>query len=415
MWIDCPVLAGDQLRDRCLKLARQDEARRPLTFFIIVAEESGDQLGSRLMASLTELANEEIRFVGTGGSRMESAGLKPLLRPGEVDLIGVAGLLTTFPRIIRRIREIAAAAISENPDVVILVDSPEFSHRVARIVRAKVPDIPIINYVSPSVWAWRPGRAKRMVPHIDHVLALLPFEPEVYRQLRGPPCTYVGHPLLEKLPSLRPAPGERIPLADADRPTLLFLPGSRRAEVRRLMATFGDVLKLVLDRHGPVEAVLPAVPHLIEEIRQRASSWPVRPTIVEGEDTKHAAFRRAHAALAASGTVSLELALSGIPTVVTYRIELAVRPFKWMLRVPSVVLANVVMGRRVIPELLDGRSNPRNLATELLPLLRASPARERQISAFQELDRIMAFDEGSPSERAAQMILELTPSTRAAG
>ena len=397
-----------------MKLANQDDARRPLTFFIVVAEESGDQLGSRLMASLTNLVDEEIRFVGTGGSRMESAGLKPLLRPGEVDLIGVAGLITKFPQIIRRIREIAAAAIAANPDVVILVDSPEFSHRVARIVRAKVPSIPIINYVSPSVWAWRPGRARRMVPYIDHVLALLPFEPAVYRQLRGPPCTYVGHPLVEKLPTLRPAPGERFPLVDVERPTLLFLPGSRRAEVRRLMATFGDVLKLVLDRHGPVEAVLPAVPHLADEIKQRSQSWPVQPTIVEGEDAKHAAFRRAHAALAASGTVSLELALSGIPTVVTYRIEMAVRPFKWTLRVPSVVLANVVLGRRVIPELLDGRSNPRNLTSELLPLLRPSPARERQISAFQELDRVMAFDAGSPSERAAEMILELTQPTKSA-
>jgi lipid-A-disaccharide synthase len=397
-----------------LNSASHGDARRPLTFFIVVAEESGDQLGSRLMASLTKLAGDEIRFVGTGGTRMESAGLKPLLRPGEVDLIGVAGLITQFPRIIRRIREIAAAAIAANPDVLVLVDSPEFSHRVARIVRAKVPDIPIINYVSPSVWVWRPGRAKRMVPYIDHVLALLPFEPAVYRQLRGPPCTYVGHPLLEKLPSLRPAAGERPPLADVERPILLFLPGSRRAEVRRLMATFGDVLKLVLDQHGPVEAVLPAVPHLAEEIKHRAQSWPVQPTVVEGEDAKYAAFRSAHAALAASGTVSLELALSGIPTVVTYRIELAVRPFKWMLRVPSVVLANVVMGRRVIPELLDARSNPRSLTTELLPLLRQSASRERQIAAFRDLDRIMAFDEGLPSARAAEMILELTQLARSA-
>ncbi|MHA1560191.1 MAG: lipid-A-disaccharide synthase [Alphaproteobacteria bacterium] len=395
-----------------MNTASQNETRRPLTFFIIVAEESGDQLGSRLMAALTELAGEEVRFLGTGGSRMESAGLKPLLRPGEVDLIGVAGLITQFPRIIRRIREIAAAAIAANPDVVILVDSPEFSHRVARIVRRKLPHIPIINYVSPSVWAWRPGRAKRMVPYIDHVLALLPFEPTVYGRLGGPPCTYVGHPLLEKLPLLRPVPDERRPLVEVERPTLLLLPGSREAEVRRLMGIFGDVLKLISDQHGPVEAVLPAVPHLAEEIKKRAQSWPVQPTIVEGEDAKYAAFRSAHAALAASGTVSLELALSGIPTVVTYRIDLAVRPFKWTLRVPSVVLANVVMGRRVIPELLDARSNPESLANELLPLLRPGPARQRQITAFGALDQIMAFDEQSPSVRAAEMILQFTRSPR---
>jgi len=245
-----------------------------------------------------------------------------------------------------------------------------------------------------------------MVPYIDHVLALLPFEPAVYRRLGGPPCSYVGHPLLEKIPLLRPSPGERDELAEAKRPTLLFLPGSRRAEVKRLMGTFGEVLKLVLDHHGSVNAVLPAVPHLADEIEQRANSWPVRPTIIEGEDAKYRAFRGAHAALAASGTVSLELALSGIPTVVTYRVESAIRPFKWMLRVPSVVLANVVLGSRAIPEFLDASSTPERLSAELLPLLRPSPARDRQLSAFKALDEIMAFDEGLPSVRAAEMILQ---------
>jgi len=395
-----------------LTAARSAHDERPFKVFIIVAEESGDQLGARLMAAFTELKKGKVEFVGTGGSRMEAAGLDPILRPGEVDLIGFTGLISRLPQILARIREVADAAIEAAPDVLVLVDSPEFSHRVARIVRKRAPQIPIVNYVSPSVWAWRSARAKRMLPYVDKVLALLPFEPAVYRRLGGPPCVYVGHPLLEKLSLLRPAPGERQPLEEAERPRLLLLPGSRRAEVKHLMEPLGETLKLVTDRFGPVDAILPAVPHLAADIRERARSWPVQPAIVEGEEEKYKAFRSAHAALAASGTVSLELALSGVPTVVTYRIELLVRPFKWLLRVPSVVLANVVLGDRVIPELLDGRSKPERLAGELMPLLMPGAARERQLHAFAGLDRIMAFEGKAPSICAAENILELLATRR---
>jgi len=397
-----------------LTAASRAEPNRPFTVFIVVAEESGDQLGFRLMKALTELRRGDIRFVGTGGSRMEAEGLDPLLRPGEVDLIGFTGLISRLPQIFRRIREIADAAIAAEPDVMVLVDSPEFSHRVARIVRRERPNIPIINYVSPSVWAWRSARAKGMLPYVDHVLALLPFEPAVYRRLGGPPCSYVGHPLLEKVPLLRPAPGERPPLEQAEKPRLLILPGSRNAEIKRLMPPFGQTLALINKRFGPVDAVLPAVAHLAGEIKEQLKSWPVQPTVVEGEEAKYAAFHTAHAALAASGTVSLELALAGIPTVVAYRIELVIRPFKWMLRVPSVVLANVVLSERVIPGLLDGHSSPEHLADALLPLLRPGPERDRQLEAFAKLDDIMAFKDGPPSMRAAEMILQLVQKYRAA-
>lgn len=385
----------------------------PLKIFIVVAEESGDQLGFRLMGSLRDIWGDDLVFKGTGGSRMESAGLEPLLRPGEVDIIGFSGLFSRLPQILKRIRDIAEVAVAFEPDVMILVDSPEFSHRVARIVREKRPNVPIINYVSPSVWAWRSRRGRKMLPYVDHVLALLPFEPAVYREIGGPPCTYVGHPLLEKVPMLRPNAGERKPIGEVERPVLLMLPGSRRAEVKNLMGEFGETLELLAHKHGPIDAILPAVSHLADDIRMRMESWPIKATIVEGEDAKYAAFRSAHVALAASGTVSLELALSGIPTVVTYQVDAVLRPFKWRLRVPSVVLANVVLRERVVPELLDGRSTPERLAAELLPLLRDSPARQRQIDAFTALDSIMAFDEGTPSRRAAEMIVKLTEDHRA--
>ncbi|MCW5715272.1 MAG: lipid-A-disaccharide synthase [Bauldia sp.] len=380
---------------------------RPFTIFIVVGEESGDQLGSKLMVALRELYPGPITFIGTGGSRMEALGLTPLLRPGEIDIIGISQVLFRFRHIFRRIREIAAAAIAAEPDLVVLVDSPEFSHRVGKIVRRERPQIPIVNYVSPTVWAWRSSRAPKMVPYIDHVLALLPFEPQIYVELKGPPCTYVGHPLLEKVSVLRPAPGERPALESVDRPTLLILPGSRTAEVKRLMEPFGEALARITREIGPVEAVLPAVPHLSGHIRERLKSWPVQPTVVEGEAAKYHAFRRAHAALAASGTVSLELALAGVPTVIAYRVEAILRPFKWMLRVPSVVLSNVVLGERIVPEFLDGKSRPERLAAEVVKLLRPGTARERQLAAFSRLDSVMAFDGDAPSRRAAQMVLDV--------
>ncbi|MCC6735117.1 MAG: lipid-A-disaccharide synthase [Bauldia sp.] len=379
---------------------------RPFTVFIVVGEESGDQLGSRLMVALRELYPGPIDFVGTGGTRMEALGLKPLLRPGEIDIIGVSQVLFRVRHILRRIREIAAAAVAADPDLLILVDSPEFSHRVGKIVRRERPDVPIMNYVSPTVWAWRSSRAAKMVPYIDHVLALLPFEPQIYVDLKGPPCTYVGHPLLEKVNILRPAPGERPPLESVEKPTLLILPGSRTAEVKRLMEPFGDALARISRDFGPVEAILPAVPHLVGNIRERLQSWPVQPTVVEGEEAKYAAFRRAHVALAASGTVSLELALAGVPTVIAYRVEMILRPFKWMLRVPSVVLSNVVLGERIVPEFLDGKSSPDRLAAEVVKLLRPGAARDRQIAAFRKLDAIMAIEGDAPSRRAAAMVLQ---------
>ncbi len=390
-----------------MNAATDPDRERPLRVFILVGEESGDQLGVGLMQALREKLGGRVEFEGTGGSRMAAAGLRPLFSLGEVDVIGISAIVTRLRRILRRIREAADAAIAADPDVLILVDSPEFTHRVARIVRRRAPSIPIIDYVSPSVWAWRSGRARAMLPHIDLVLALLPFEPDVYVRLGGPPCVYVGHPLLEKVPLLRPGDGERRPLrGNGEPPVLLILPGSRMSEIKRLMEPFGATLARIVAAEGPVEAILPAVPHLVGEVRKRVADWPVKPTIVEGEPAKLAAFRRAHAALAASGTVSLELALSGVPTVIAYRIERYLRPFRWMVKVPSIVLANLVLGERVIPEFLDADSTPEALAAALAPLLRGGPERAQQTEAFGRLDTVMAFDRGRPTMRAAELVLD---------
>jgi lipid-A-disaccharide synthase len=240
---------------------------------------------------------------------------------------------------------------------------------------------------------------------VDHLMAILPFEPEVHRRLGGPPTTYVGHPLTERLAVLRPRPGERLPLAPGEGPVLLVLPGSRRSEIGRLMQRFGETVNLVADRAGPLEVVLPAVDSLAGEIRGLTASWAVQPTIVTGEDAKHAAFRRAHAALAASGTVTLELALSGVPMVVAYRVDIFLRALKPFLQARSIVLANLIAGDNAIPEMLDSDATPDKLAAALIPLLSDSPERARQLAAFGEIERRMLPGEGTPSARAADIVL----------
>ncbi len=348
-------------------------AAPPLKVFLIAGEESGDALGAGLMQALVRATGGNVRFAGVGGGRMAGLGLTSLFPMEEIALHGVTAVLARLPNLARRVYETVAAAVVTQPDVLVAVDCPAFSLRVARRVRRRDPRIAIVDYVSPTVWAYWPGRARRMARFVDRLLAILPFEPEVHRRLGGPPTVYVGHPLATRLGDLRPAPGERHPLADGKPPVLLVLPGSRRSEITRLMAAFGETVARVARQAGPLEVVLPAVPRLIDEIRTRVADWPVAPTIVVGEAEKLAAFRRAHAALAASGTVSLELALSGVPTVVAYRTDPLVRPFKFMLQAKSIVLPNLILDERAMPEFVDGDSDPARLAGALAPLLRRRP------------------------------------------
>jgi lipid-A-disaccharide synthase len=373
--------------------------------FIIAGEESGDLLGANLMRSLNDRLGGRVRFLGVGGRRMAALGLVSMFPMEEVVLHGLSEVIRHAPRLLMRIRQTSDAVVAADPDVLVLVDCPGFNLRVGRSVGRRNPAIPIIDYVSPSVWAYFPGRARKMARYVDHLLAILPFEPAVHRKLGGPPTTYVGHPLVERLKTLRPLPGERAALGEGRKPVLLALPGSRRSEVGRLMERFGQTVALVVERHGPVELILPAVPHLAPEIRERAASWPVRPTIVEGEVATYAAFRRAHAALAASGTVTLELALSGVPLVVAYRVDIFLRTFKAFLQADSIVLPNLILGLNVIPEYLDDDANPETLATALLPLLTDSEERRRQVAAFDELEHLMTLDHGTPSTRAAEIVL----------
>jgi lipid-A-disaccharide synthase len=260
--------------------------------------------------------------------------------------------------------------------------------------------------VSPSVWAWRPGRARAMRAYVDHVLALLPFEPAALSRLGGPACSFVGHPLACVVMRLRPSPREDKRRA-ADPPLVLVLPGSRAGEIRRHLRAFGGAIALLAERCGPIEAVLPTVPHLVARVREATAAWPIRPRIVVEADEKWGAFRQARAALAASGTVTLELALAGVPTVVAYRVSLVEEVIARMLiNVPSIVLANLVLGENVMPELLQRQVAPEPLAAALAPLLADTPERRRQIDAFAHLDQVMAIGAARPSDAAAEIVLD---------
>jgi lipid-A-disaccharide synthase len=383
------------------------DAARPLRVFLVAGEKSGDELGGRLMAALRKATNGGVEFAGVGGEAMQGQGLESLFPMADIAVMGILPVIKRLPTVLARIRATANAVLTARPDALVIIDSPDFTHRVAKRVRARAPDIPIIDYVSPTVWAWRPGRARKMRAYVDELMALLPFEPEAHRRLGGPACTYVGHPLMERLAELRPSAEDGI-ARESDAPTILLLPGSRRAEIDHLLADFGAAAERVAREFPRAEFILPAVPHLESRIRELVSRWTVKPRIVLGEGEKYAAFRRARAALAASGTVTLELALARVPAVVAYRVS---RVEEWLayrlLTLQTIVLPNLVLGKSVYPEVLNRQCTPRNLADALLPILRPGAEREAQLA------KLGAFDEHmrppgnqSPSDCAAMCVLE---------
>jgi lipid-A-disaccharide synthase len=379
----------------------------PLKIFIIAGEESGDRLGGALVQALRQHAGRPLELQGIGGHAMAAQGVASLLAIEGLAIVGFSAIPRRLPAILRCIRVAADHVVAARPDVLVIIDSPDFTHRVARRVRAAAPDIPIVDYVSPSVWAWRPGRARAMRGYVDHVLALLPFEPDAHARLGGPPCSYVGHPLSEQVAELRPVAAEAARRA-ADPPVVLVLPGSRSGEIARHLDVFGAAMARLAERCGPIELVLPTVPHLAERVRQRTASWRLPPRIVVAAADKWAAFRVARAALAASGTVTLELAVAGVPTVVAYKVSLLTELiYRAAVRVPTIVLANLVLGQNVMPEITQREATPERLAAALAPLIGDTPERQRQMAAFARLDAVMEIGSLRPSEAAADIVVRV--------
>lgn len=388
----------------------------PLRLFAVAGEHSGDRLGGKLLATLRGRLGDKLIVKGVGADDMGAAGLTSIFPMSDIDVMGLGDVVKRLPLLLRRIQQTVAAAQAFDPHLLLVIDSPDFTHRVARRFRKLRPEVPIIDYVSPTVWAWRPGRARMMASYTDHLLSLLPFEPDVHARLGGPPCTYVGHPLVERLDwigRLDPqALSNRLGLAPG-KPVLVVLPGSRRGVIRRMMADFRATMQLLANRPVPPEIVLPTVDGRQEYLADLTADWPIRPHIVAGEADKFSAFRLARAALAASGTVTLELAAVGTPTVVAYRIGPVAFQFFRFVSVPSIVLANLVLGRNVFPEYLETAVDPNVLATKIGELLDDTPARTAQQSALAEMPGRLAPQAASPSDAAADIVLRYAQAGRA--
>lgn len=389
-----------------------------LSIFVVAGEHSGDALGAKLMRSLQAVAGVPIRWAGVGGPQMAAEGLASIFPLADVAVMGPVAILKRLPHLIRRINEAAAGGIAARPDVVVIIDSPEFTHPIARRIRRQLPDVAIVDYVSPSVWAWRPGRARRMRAYVDHVMALLPFEPEAHRRLGGPPCTYVGHPLIEVLPELSGTDPARLFAElglDRSRKTLVVLPGSRRSEVEKLMQPFGGALGLVADRLGAINVVVPTVDGVAELVRSKMAEWPVAATLVTGHERKLMAFRAADVALAASGTVTLELALAGTPMIVSYRVDRLAVALQFLIKTPHWALSNLVLGERAFPELMQSDCNPQTLSRALLDVIGDPVVRARQLEALSRVPGLIQVDGPAPSEAAARIVIAVAERSRRQG
>lgn len=378
----------------------------PLTLFLIAGEPSGDRLGAALMAGLKSLV-PGVFFAGVGGPAMQAEGLESLFPMEELSVMGLAEVLPKYFHLKRRIAQAAEAAMAVNPVALITIDSPDFCLRVAAIVRAARPDIATIHYVAPSVWAWRPGRARKMARVIDHVLALLPFEPP-YMTEAGMTCDFVGHPVVAEpvATETQAAAFRKAQGIAADAPLVVALPGSRRSEIGRLLAPFGSALHRVAARHAGLRVVLPTPRHLAAEVSAATQDWPGRPVILTAPDveTRTAAFAAADAALAASGTVSLELAAQSCPMVIAYDMApVTLWLMRRMVRVDTVTLVNLVSETRHIPEFIGRDCTPEKIAPALMALLEKGPGAQAAAMAV-TMDRLGRGGE-PPGLRAARSVL----------
>ena len=380
--------------------------------FLIAGEPSGDLLGARLMAALRAETGGAIRFAGIGGEQMAREGLQSLFPIHEFAVMGFFEVLPHLLRIIRRIGQTVAAAKSLRPAILITIDSPSFSLEVAQ--RLKGQGFPLVHYVAPQVWAWKPGRAKRMARYLDRILALLPFEPPLFER-HGLPTRFVGHPAVETAADEAARLLDR-PVKEGAGPLLAVLPGSRKGEVRKLLPVFEQTVGALAQKHPGLRVVMPTVETVEALVRQNTAGWPVPVSVVRGGAAKAAAFQEAQAALAASGTVALELAVAAVPTVVAYRLSgvVGLLPARW-LKVPFVSLVNLIAERRVQPELLQRDCTAAKLYPAVDRLLSDPQARQDQREAYLAVVRALSPGAASPSLCAAREVLSLLRKHSSAG
>lgn len=377
---------------------------RPLKIAVIAGEVSGDLLGADLIAGLKRIHPGPIELVGVGGEGLQSQGLKSLFDFSELSIMGITQVLAKLPKLWSLIRQTTAAVIAAKPDILLIIDSPDFTHRVAKRVRTALPDLPVVNYVCPSVWAWKEYRAQRMLAYVDHVLAVLPFEPAAMQRLNGPATTYVGHRLIAD-----PAVLETRRLRDGRQPgngTILLLPGSRSSEIKKLLPYFEVAAQELVARNGPMRFILPTVAHKEALVREITAGWTVKPDIVVGAEAKWKAFAEADAAMAASGTVILELALADVPVVSAYKVDWIMRLLTSGIKTWTGALPNLIADYAVVPEYLNDIVRGQSLA-RWMERLSADTYQLKAMKEGYELIWRRMQTETPPGEHAAQILLDV--------
>jgi lipid-A-disaccharide synthase len=376
--------------------------------FLVAGEASGDVLGGRLMAAL-RARRPDLRFAGIGGERMAAQGLSSLFPMRELALMGLLEVLPKIRSLARRMEEAEAAVRAQRPALVVTIDSPGFAFRLAERIRPL--GIPLVHYVAPQLWAWRPGRAEKIRQHLDRILCLLPFEPQVFEQ-SGIPVSFVGHPVLESGADAGDAvrfrarhglrPEERV---------LLVMPGSRRMELRRLLPIFGEALRRLSASAPGLRPVVPVATTVAGAVREGTLDWPARPILVETTEEKHDAFAAAEAGLIKSGTSSLEMAVAGVPHLVAYRVNpVTAAIVRRLVRVPHASLVNLLNEREVVPEFIQQDCTPERLSAELERLLADPLAAAAQRLGFAKVRQLLRAPEGLPSEAAATAVLRMLDS-----
>ena len=381
-------------------------SRQEPLIFVVSGEVSGDNLAGRLMGALKVQTNGRVRFAGVGGPQSAAHGLESLFPMHDLSVMGLAEVLPHLPRLIKRLNQTVAAARKLKPDVIVTVDSPGFCLRLAHKMHGS--GIPIVHYVAPQLWAWRPGRARKLAERVDHLMALLPFEVPFFANF-GIPCTYVGHSAIESGATRGDGPAFRgrhgLP---ADAPVLCVLPGSRRGEVQRILPVFREALHLLKQSYPNLHVVLPMAPSIAEEVRAKTKEWPFPAICVTDADERFDAFAACDVAMTKSGTVTLELALAQVPMVVAYRVS-AVTGFlvrRMGIKVEHASLVNLLVGHAVVPELMQEDCTADRVAAAVDELFRSEKAREAQREGFREVIAVLGEADPAPSERAAKVVLD---------
>ncbi|MGF1455834.1 MAG: lipid-A-disaccharide synthase [Alphaproteobacteria bacterium] len=387
---------------------RDGAARRSAPHILIVAgEASGDALGRELIRGLRELTDGHVRVTGVGGEAMEGEGVRSLFPISDTSVMGLREVIPAIPRVLRRVRETADHIMEAQPDITVLIDSPDFTHRVARRIVKRAPSMKVVKYVAPQVWASRPARAARLAEMVDCVLTLFPFEAPWFER-EGLPTICVGYSVVDRAAEMTGGAVFRtrhgIP---ADAPLLAALPGSRRNEVRLTLPLMRDSVETVQDTVRDLHVVIPVVPHVASLIEEGVADWDVPVTLV-GQADKFPAFDAADAALAVSGTVTTELALARVPMVVVYKMGWLTRWLaEFYVYTPFITMINLIEQAGVVPEFIQEGATAEAIVDELLPLLTDPAARERQLADQMDALKSMGLGRESPSRRAARAVLDL--------